>query len=56
MGLSGRNMFIEGLFAGLMYRLLRLMHEHALGGTRRAVLHVVIRALARRAGPQVKLH
>jgi NADH:ubiquinone reductase (H+-translocating) len=56
MGLYGRNVFIEGMFAGLMYRLLRLMHEHALGGTRRAVLHLVARALARRAGPQVKLH
>jgi NADH:ubiquinone reductase (H+-translocating) len=56
MGLSGRNIFIEGLFAGLMYRLLRLMHEHALGGTRRVLLHVAARALARRAGPQVKLH
>ena len=36
--LSGRSFFVEGLFARMMYRSLRLMHEQALGGTRRAVL------------------
>ena len=56
MGLFGRNVFIEGMFAGLMYRSLHLMHERALGGMRRVVLHVIARALARRTGPQVKLH
>ena len=54
--LSGRDLFIEGLFARLMYRSLRMMHERALGGTAYAVLNLLVRALARRVGPQVKLH
>jgi NADH:ubiquinone reductase (H+-translocating) len=54
--LSGRGLFIEGLFAQLMYRSLRLMHERALHGTGSAVLGVVARALSRRTGPPVKLH
>ena len=54
--LSGRGVFVEGLFAQLMYRSLRLVHERALGGTRRAILGVIARALARRTGPLVKLH
>ena len=39
-----------------MYRSLRLMHEQALGGTRRAALGLISRALARRIDPPVKLH
>jgi hypothetical protein len=39
-----------------MYRSLRIMHDQALGGTARAVLGVAVRTLARRTGPQVKLH
>jgi NADH dehydrogenase len=54
--LFGRSFFVEGLFAQIMYRSLRIMHDQALGGTARAVLGVVVRNLARRAGPQVKLH
>jgi NADH dehydrogenase len=54
--LFGRSFFVAGLFAQIMYRSLRLMHERALGGTPRAVLGVFVRALARRTGPQVKLH
>jgi NADH:ubiquinone reductase (H+-translocating) len=54
--LLGRSFFVEGLFAQIMYRSLRVMHDQALGGTARAVLGIVVRTLARRAGPQVKLH
>ncbi|MGO9356413.1 MAG: NAD(P)/FAD-dependent oxidoreductase [Xanthobacteraceae bacterium] len=54
--LSGRGIFVEGMFAGVMYRSLRLMHERALGGTRRALLGLIARALARRVDPPVKLH
>jgi NADH dehydrogenase len=54
--LSGRSIFVEGLFARMMYRSLRLMHEQALGGTWRAVLASVSRALAHRIDPPVKLH
>ena len=51
-----RNVFVEGLFARMMYRSLRIMHERAIGGTRRAVLSVLGRALAHRTEPPVKLH
>jgi NADH dehydrogenase len=54
--LFGRSFFVEGLFAQIMYRSLRVMHDQALGGTARAVLGVIVRSLARRTGPQVKLH
>ena len=50
--LFGRSFFVEGLFAQIMYRSLRIMHDQALGGTTRAVLGVVVRTLARRTGPQ----
>ena len=53
---SGRGLFIEGLFAKLMYRSLRLMHEQALHGTMRAAFAAVARALSRRTSPPVKLH
>jgi NADH:ubiquinone reductase (H+-translocating) len=52
----GRSFFVEGLFARIMYRSLRIMHDQALGGAPRAALGVVVRMLARRTGPQVKLH
>jgi NADH dehydrogenase len=54
--LFGRSFFVEGVFAQVMYRSLRIMHDQALGGTARAVLGVAVRTLARRTGPQVKLH
>jgi len=54
--LLGRSIFIEGLFARLMYHSLRFMHERALNGTVRAVLAAMARALAHRTAPQVKLH
>ena len=54
--LLGRSFFVEGLFARMMYRSLRIMHDRALNGTVRAVLGVLARALAHRTGPQVKLH
>jgi NADH dehydrogenase len=51
-----RNIFVAGLFARVMYRALRIMHEQALGGTRQAVLSLAARALAHRTVPPVKLH
>jgi NADH:ubiquinone reductase (H+-translocating) len=54
--LFGRGFFIEGLVAGIMYRSLRMLHERALHGTRRAVLGFLARGLSRRTGPPVKLH
>jgi NADH:ubiquinone reductase (H+-translocating) len=54
--LSGRGLFVEGFFAQLMYRSLRLMHERALNGMVSAMVGVLARALSRRTAPPVKLH
>ena len=54
--LIGRNVFIEGFFAKLMYRSLLLTHERALHGTARTVLDLLARRLSRATGPRVKLH
>ena len=52
----GKSMFIEGLFARLMYRSLYKMHERALYGTVKTVLSSLSRGLSQRTDPQVKLH
>jgi NADH:ubiquinone reductase (H+-translocating) len=54
--LFGRGMFIEGLFARVMYHSLRTIHERALNGSLYAVLALLTRALSRGTGPPVKLH
>ncbi len=54
--LGGRNLFVEGLIARLMYRSLYKMHEAALHGFGRAVARAVVGSLGRRRGPEVKLH
>ena len=54
--LLGRSIFVEGLFARVMYRSLLLLHERALHGTARTALDFVARGLSRRIGPRVKLH
>ena len=51
-----RCIFVEGLFARIMYRALRIMHERAIGGTSQAMLRLLARALAHRTGPPAKLH
>ena len=54
--LIGRSIFIEGLFARLMYRSLYAMHQRALHGNLRALAGWLSRGLSRRTGPVVKLH
>jgi NADH dehydrogenase len=54
--LTGRSIFIEGLFARLMYRSLLALHERALHGFGHMALSLLSRSLARRTAPQVKLH
>jgi NADH dehydrogenase len=54
--LFGRSIFIEGLFARVMYRSLRIMHERAVSGFLRTALGLLARGFSRRTGPQVKLH
>jgi NADH dehydrogenase len=54
--LFSRSFFVEDLYAQIMYRSLRVMHDQALGGTPQAVLGVIVRSLAHRTCPQVELH
>ena len=54
--LSSHGFFVEGLFAKLMYRSLRFMHERALHGTASALFTAIARAMSRRTNPPVKLH
>ena len=54
--LFGPGLFIEGLFARFMYHSLRTIHERVLNGNLYAMLALLTRALARGAGPPVKLH
>jgi NADH dehydrogenase len=54
--IQGRNMFIAGLFARMMYRSLYKMHQQALHGTWKTALDALARSLTRRTEPRVKLH
>jgi NADH dehydrogenase len=54
--LFGRGLFVEGLFARMVYNSLRMMHERALNGSLYAVVSFFARALSRSTGPEVKLH
>ena len=54
--LIGGNLFIEGLFAGLMYKSLYKMHQLALHGATKVSLDTVARLITRRTEPHVKLH
>jgi NADH:ubiquinone reductase (H+-translocating) len=54
--LFGRGIFVEGLFARLMYWSLRIMHERAVRGFFRTALGLLARGFSRRTGPRVKLH
>jgi NADH dehydrogenase len=54
--LSGKNWFVEGLLARLMYMSLHLMHHMAVLGLARTALLAVGRLLSKRAAPRVKLH
>jgi NADH dehydrogenase len=54
--LVGGDLFIEGLFAGLMYKSLYKMHELALHGATKVTLDTLARVITRRTEPHVKLH
>jgi NADH dehydrogenase len=55
-GLAGKNMFVEGLLARLMYRSLHKMHQHALHGARKVALDTLAHGFSSRGEPRVKLH
>ncbi|MGY2047474.1 NAD(P)/FAD-dependent oxidoreductase [Methylobacterium sp. JK268] len=54
--IRGRNVFIAGLFARMMYQSLYKMHQQALHGTWKVALDTAARALTRHTVPRVKLH
>ena len=54
--LIGGSMFVEGLFARLMYVSLYRMHLYALHGLAKVVFDVLGRLFVRRTEPRVKLH
>lgn len=54
--LSGGSMFVEGLFARLMYQSLYKMHLMALHGAWSMILQTLARLITRRTEAQVKLH
>jgi NADH dehydrogenase len=54
--LVGRSMFIEGLFARIMYRSLYKMHEAALHGGPSVFWRTVVSTISQRPTPSVKLH
>jgi NADH dehydrogenase len=53
---SGGSMYIQGLFARLMYRSLYKMHLMALHGVGSVIMHSLGRLISRRTEPHVKLH
>jgi NADH dehydrogenase len=55
-GFMGRSLWVEGLFARLMYRSLYKMHELALHGPTKVTLDTAARLITRRTEPHVKLH
>ncbi len=55
-GLVGGNLWVEGLFARLMYTSLYKLHELALHGFVKVALDTLARLITRRTEPHVKLH
>lgn len=53
---TGGSMYIQGLFARVMYRSLYKMHLMALHGVLSVIIHTVARIISRRTEPHVKLH
>jgi NADH dehydrogenase len=54
--LMGGNLFVEGLFARLMYVALYRMHLYALHGAAKVFFDMLGRLFTRRTEPRVKLH
>jgi len=54
--LVGGSLFIEGWFAGIMYKSLYKMHQYALHGATKVALDTIARLITRRTEPVVKLH
>jgi NADH dehydrogenase len=55
-GLVGRNLWVEGLVARMMYNSLYKMHEYAVHGATKVSFDTLARLITRRTEPHVKLH
>jgi NADH dehydrogenase len=55
-GLTGGALFIQGSFAGFMYRMLYKMHLLALHGFSKVLLDTIAHLITRRTTPHIKLH
>jgi NADH:ubiquinone reductase (H+-translocating) len=53
---GNRSVYLEGIFARLMYRSLYKMHQRALHGTLKTALDTAAKLILRRTEPRVKLH
>jgi NADH:ubiquinone reductase (H+-translocating) len=54
--LGKRSVYLEGVFARLMYRSLYKMHQQVLHGTAKTALDTVANLISRRTEARVKLH
>jgi NADH dehydrogenase len=54
--LGKRSVYLEGVFARLMYRSLYKMHQRALHGSSKMVLDTIANMITRRTEPRIKLH
>jgi NADH:ubiquinone reductase (H+-translocating) len=54
--LGKRSVYLEGVFARLMYRSLYKMHQQALHGTSKMALDSLANMITRRTEPRIKLH
>ncbi len=55
-GVVGKNLMLEGYFAKMMYLSLYKLHELAIHGVIKTIMHTVARAITKQANPTVKLH
>lgn len=53
---GNKSVYLEGVFARLMYRSLYKMHQYALHGTTKTALDTAAKFLSRHTEPRVKLH
>jgi NADH dehydrogenase len=55
-GVLGKNLFVEGMFARLMYVSLYRLHVMALTGFTHAMLDAIAQRLRKSSVPRIKLH
>src|SRR5438128_10563200 len=53
---GGRSVYLEGVFARLMYRSLYRMHQRAVHGSSKMLLDSLAELISKRTEPRIKLH